>query len=167
MTKEVLIRFDRCVGCRSCQLACAAAHSEAKTLFGAVMAGEKPRSRVFVHQAGERKGPLSCRHCQDAPCIDACMAGAMHRRADGTVTNVGGVGVCTACWMCVMVCPYGAVVSDAAGTSAVKCDRECVDVGGVPACVRACPTGALIYGEVDEFAARRREAALRRVWAPG
>lgn len=162
MPKQVLIRFERCLGCRSCQLACAVAHSEAKTLFGAVLNGETPRARIFVHRAGERKAPLNCRHCQDAPCIDACIAGAMHRRDDGTVTNVGGEQSCTACWMCVMVCPYGAVRSDAAGTAAVKCDRECLDGRGVPACVRACPTGALVYAEVDAFSAGRREDALLR-----
>jgi len=165
LAKQVLILFDRCVGCRSCQLACAVAHSEARNLFGAVVGGEKPRSRVFVHQAGARKGPLNCRHCQDAPCIDACITGAMHRREDGTVTNVGGAQTCTACWMCLMVCPYGAVVGDEAGTAAVKCDRECKNTAGVPACVKACPTGALTYGEVDDFSARRREDVLRRVLA--
>ncbi|WP_078060690.1 4Fe-4S dicluster domain-containing protein [Desulfotomaculum copahuensis] len=160
MPKQVLIRFERCVGCRSCQLACAVAHSEAKSLYGAVLNGEKPRARVFVHQAGEHKAPLNCRHCQDAPCIDACIAGAMHRKADDTVTNIGGEQYCTACWMCVMVCPYGAVRSDAAGTMAVKCDRECKDDQGVPACVRACPTGALVYAEVDAYSAGRRQGVL-------
>lgn len=165
MPKQVLIDFDRCLGCRSCQLACAVAHSDAESLFGAVLSGERPRSRIFVHQAGERKAPLNCRHCQDAPCIDACITGAMYRREDGTVVNTGGAQECTACWMCVMVCPYGAVVGDAAGTRAVKCDLECRNARGVPACVRACPTGALTYGEVDGFSARRREDVLLRILA--
>ncbi|SHI36702.1 4Fe-4S dicluster domain-containing protein [Desulfofundulus thermosubterraneus] len=162
MPKEVLIRYDRCLGCRSCQLACAVAHSSAGNLFGAVLNGEKPRTRIFVHQVGGYKAPLNCRHCQDAPCIDACIAGAMHKKGDGTVTNVGGEQQCTACWMCVMVCPYGIIRSDAEGTMALKCDRECRDETGIPACVRACPTGALVYDEVDDYSGRRRLDVLHR-----
>ena len=51
MPKEILVRYDRCVGCKSCELACAVAHSEARTLLGAVMSEEKPLKRIFVHQA--------------------------------------------------------------------------------------------------------------------
>ncbi|MGB9804526.1 4Fe-4S dicluster domain-containing protein [Desulfofundulus sp.] len=163
MPKEVLIRFDRCLGCRSCQLACAVAHSSAGSLLAAVSNGEKPRARIFVHQVGGYKAPLNCRHCLDAPCIDACIAGAMHRREDGTVTNVGGEQQCTACWMCVMVCPYGVIRSDARGTMALKCDLECRGETGIPACVRACPTGALVYDEVDGYSGRRRFDVLNRV----
>ncbi|HUW65751.1 MAG TPA: hypothetical protein VMW83_13875 [Spirochaetia bacterium] len=55
------------------------------------------------------------------------------------------------------------MASDAAGTTAVKCYRECKDVQGVPAIVNACPTGALAYVEVDGFSARQRDDVLRRV----
>ncbi len=41
--KEIFVRLDRCQGCRSCQLACAVAHSQSKTLFGAVA---KPQPRL-------------------------------------------------------------------------------------------------------------------------
>jgi carbon-monoxide dehydrogenase iron sulfur subunit len=168
MKKDVLVRYERCLGCRSCQLACAAAHSRAGTLLGAVLAGERPRSRIFVHQAGDGKAPLNCRHCQDAPCLDACIAGAMRRREDGTVVNMGGEQKCVACWMCVMVCPYGVIRSDEAGTAALKCDRECLDSDGVPACVRACPTGALVFTEVDNYSEQRRKDVLERVFGrPG
>jgi len=161
--KEVLINFDRCLGCHSCELACAVSHSRAGGLFGAVLSGEKPRTRIFVHQTGTKKAPLNCRHCSDAPCIDACIAGAMYRKEDGPVTNVGGEQQCTACWMCIMVCPYGVVRSDGAGTAALKCDRDCLDKRGIPACVRACPAGALVYAEVDDFSRQRREGVLKHI----
>ncbi|WP_243113788.1 hypothetical protein [Desulfofundulus salinus] len=56
MQKEVLINFDRCLGCRSCQLACAVAHSTAGNLLGAVLNGEKPRTRIFRAPGGRAKG---------------------------------------------------------------------------------------------------------------
>lgn len=158
--KEVLVNVERCLGCRSCELACAVAHSESKNLLGAVGEVQRPLKRIYVHQAGSKKVPLSCRHCEEAPCIDACIAGAMHRTAGGVVTNVGGPSECTGCWMCVMVCPYGVIRSEVDRRAALKCDRDCLNDAGVPACVRACPTGALKFVEVDHFSREKREYFL-------
>lgn len=158
--KEVLVNLERCMGCRSCELACAVAHSDSKTLLGAIVEVKKPLKRIFVHQVGEKKVPLNCRHCEEAPCIDACISGAMHRTAEGVVTNEGGEAGCTGCWMCVMVCPYGVIRTRVSEKIALKCDRLCLDQEGIPVCVRACPTGALTYVEVDEFSRRKRQQFL-------
>jgi carbon-monoxide dehydrogenase iron sulfur subunit len=56
-----------------------------------------------------------------------------------------------------MICPYGVVGREKERKIAVKCDR-CPDLE-VPACVQACPTRALIYGEADSFGADIRKAA--------
>lgn len=157
MKKELLIRYDRCLGCCSCELACAAAHSEAGTIIEAVLAGEKLLSRIFVNQVRDKKVPLNCRHCEDAPCIDACITGAMHRDSSGAVTNEGGSGRCTGCWMCIMVCPYGVIRSDLVERKAVKCDRACLNEGGVPACVAACPAGALLFAPPGEISHEKRK----------
>lgn len=160
MENEILIHYRRCLGCRSCELACAAAHSKAGSVIGAILAGEKPAHRIFVSQSGDNKAPLNCRHCEDAPCIDACITGAMHRDQSGAVVNEGGTGRCTGCWMCVMVCPYGVIRSDLLQRRAVKCDRACLDESGIPACVRSCPTGALVFAPVKEVGAARRKEFL-------
>ncbi len=162
MVKEVLIRYERCVGCLSCELACAVAHSESKTLFGAIGEAKRPLKRIFVHQAGAKKVPLNCRHCGEAPCLDACIAGSMYRTGDGIVTNEGGERPCVGCWMCVMVCPYGVIRSQLDEKLAVKCDRNCLDDAGVPACVRACPTGALVYDSIEGFSEDRRKEFLAK-----
>jgi len=160
LKNEILMRYERCLGCRSCELACAAAHSQAGSIIGAILAGEKPANRVFVSQVGDTKVPLNCRHCEDAPCIDACITGAMHREPSGAVTNEGGTSRCTGCWMCVMVCPYGVIRSDLIQRRAVKCDLACLDDGGIPACVRSCPTGALVLAPVEEISSARRKQFL-------
>lgn len=153
---EILIRYERCLGCHSCELACAVAHTPGKTLIAALAAAPPPRKRLFVEQGDGHRLPFVCRHCEEAYCVDACISGAMHRRPDGTVTNEGGLHSCVGCWMCVMACPYGVIQADYQKREALKCDRECLTASGTPACVAACPMGALVYTTVDEFAQDRR-----------
>ena len=66
---------------------------------------------------------------------------------------------CVGCLMCVMVCPFGAITEVPAARKVVKCDR-CRDLDYVPACVAACPTKALEFTEVQEFARSGRQAFL-------
>jgi len=145
--KEIFVRLDRCVGCRSCQLACAVEHSTSKTLFGAISEMPLPRYRLYVEAAAGQKVPLLCRHCDPAPCLEACISGAIFRDERGAV--LGRDDRCVGCWTCIMVCPYGVVGRRKERKVAVKCDR-CPD-RGVPACVEACPTKALVYVEAEEF----------------
>ncbi|CEP67542.1 4Fe-4S ferredoxin-type, iron-sulphur binding domain [Moorella glycerini] len=160
MHREILIRFDRCLGCLSCEIACAIAHAEEQTLLGAITQPKPPQKRIYVEQVESRKAPVTCRHCQEAYCIDACIAGAMHRTEEGVVTNLGREQKCIGCWMCVMVCPYGVIRRDGEQRIALKCDRQCLDDQKVPACVRACPTKALVFTTVEEFEAEKRHQYL-------
>ncbi len=178
--KEVLVNIERCLGCRSCEIACAVQHSRSKNLFSAIREPGRPRRRVHVEAAalaeagGEIEGgagvgvlvraqarpfPLQCRHCQDAPCVDACMTGAMHFEPDGRVVN--DPDRCVGCWMCLMVCPFGAITTQQQPKLALKCDR-CPDLSQ-PACVSACPTHALTFAEPDAFAQTKREHVTVRI----
>jgi carbon-monoxide dehydrogenase iron sulfur subunit len=56
---------------------------------------------------------------------------------------------CRGCWMCVMACPFGAVIPSAGYKVAIKCDA-CMHMEE-PACVASCPTGALVYGDEDTY----------------
>lgn len=151
--KEVFVRLDRCVGCRTCQLACAVEHSASKDLFAAIAETPLPRYRLFVEPAQDHKIPLTCRHCDPAPCLDACIAGAIYRDERGNVLQKDER--CVGCWTCIMVCPYGVVGRKRESKIAVKCDR-CPD-REVPACVEACPTKALMYAEAETFGAEVRK----------
>ncbi len=154
--KRILVDAPRCLGCHTCELACAVAHSKTRTLFGAVLAGERPPVAVDVLQHASTRFPLQCRHCSDAPCTKVCMAGALVRdEATGGVLCIEER--CIGCMMCAMVCPFGAV-GESPSHKAVKCDL-CAHTGeGVPSCVAACPTGALSFEEVEGFSDRRRRA---------
>lgn len=155
--KQVLVDIKICLGCRSCELACAVEHSHTKNLFEAVQENPRPRNRVFVESAGGKSFPIQCRHCDDSPCTRACMSGAISK--DSSTGVVGhNPEKCVGCWMCVIVCPFGAITTDGEKHLAVKCDR-CPD-RDKPACVTACPTKALVYQEVDRFAKGVRQQYL-------
>jgi len=151
--KEVFVHLDRCMGCRSCQLACATEHSASKNLFQAVTETPQPRYRLYVERADGKNLPITCRHCDPAPCLEACIAGALSRDDKGAVIHQESR--CIGCWSCLMVCPYGVVGRKQEERLAVKCDR-CRD-RDVPACVSACPTKALVYADPEEFASKVRK----------
>jgi carbon-monoxide dehydrogenase iron sulfur subunit len=61
---------------------------------------------------------------------------------------------CVGCWMCIMVCPFGAISRQE--SVALKCDL-CPDREDSFACVEACPTNALFVGTWDEFKEKLRQ----------
>jgi carbon-monoxide dehydrogenase iron sulfur subunit len=155
--KRVWVDKDRCLGCKTCELQCAIERNSAsRTLAGAGQESPKPVARVGVFGATGRSFPIQCRHCDDAVCVKACPSGAMQSHPEKGNIFVDQAK-CRACWMCVMTCPFGAVIPSGAFKAAIKCDA-CMHMEE-PACVSSCPTGALLYGDeasYDEVLARRR-----------
>ena len=160
--KEIFVHVNRCLGCRTCEIACAVEHSQSKRLFGAISEHPTPRRRLFVEWvAPEYKLPILCRHCEDAPCMHACISGAISRTPEGVI--ITDEAKCIGCWTCVMVCPYGVIGRHPETHTAYRCDR-CPDQDE-PTCVSACPTGALVYRTVPEFSAGVRRAAAAKMLA--
>ncbi len=158
--REIFVRFDRCVGCRSCELACAVAHSQAKSLVGAIGEIPRPRRRLYVERLEGRNVPFLCRHCEDAPCVKSCQTGALSQDPlTGVVSH--HPTRCVGCWLCVMVCPYGVISREEERRIAVKCDR-CIERSS-PACVDACPTRALVFVEEEAYARMIRRESLAQV----
>ena len=163
--KEIFVRPDRCMGCHSCRLACAVEHSESKSLYGAIAEHPQPKPRVFVEWVQpENRVPVVCRHCEDAPCMYACIAGAIYRTEENVVMT--NSDKCIGCWTCVMVCPYGVIGRHLEEHKAYRCDR-CPD-RQTPACVEACPSNALVYSSVEDFSKeKRREASAEMLSGEG
>lgn len=158
--KEIFVKTQLCTGCRSCQLACAVEHSQSKTLFAALAESPGVRSRVYVEWLDSgAKVPVLCRHCEDAPCVNACIAGAITRSESGAV--ITEKDKCIGCWTCVMVCPYGVIGRETVAGKAYRCDR-CPDLD-TPACVSACPTAALSFETVTAHSRAKRKAASREL----
>ena len=139
--KVIGVHIDRCTGCKTCELYCASERgSEGKSLLKAVQETPVPQPRLRVEGGTEIAFPLQCRHCLDAPCLDACLAGALVRD-EKTNLVVIREDRCIACWTCTAFCPYGVIFSWPERKIALKCDR-CGYMEG-PVCVDVCPTRAL------------------------
>ena len=163
--KEIFVRMDRCMGCHSCELACAVEHSASRSLYGAMTESPRPKPRVYVEFVPPSSpAPIVCRHCEDAPCMHACIAGAIRRTGEGVV--ITRADKCIGCWTCVMVCPYGVIGRQLEEHKAYRCDR-CPD-RDVPACVDGCPTRALVYSSVRDFSRSvRRKASTEMLVGQG
>ena len=163
--KRLYVRPELCTGCKTCELACAIEHSNSKNLLGAMLESPPPHPRLYIEAFAASpfdvlKLPMTCRHCDPAPCIAACIPQAMHRSPEDVVTNVGGLHACIACSMCVMMCPFGMIARAPAPDGkvmALKCDL--CPGRDTPACVASCPEAALLFLEGDEFAHDSRQRA--------
>lgn len=144
MKKQLYYNVDKCLACKSCEIACSIAHSASKDLFQAIREEELSLSRKKIYAAGNKSYPVSCRHCQDPKCVDACMARALAYDAERGMV-IHDERRCVGCWMCVMVCPYGAIRPNIKTKIPVRCDK-CKD-RDEPACVKACPTHAILWQE--------------------
>lgn len=149
MRGSVFVDSELCMGCKRCELACAVAHSTSKDLLEAIAELPRPQSRVQVDRLGEFNVPLQCRHCENAQCVAICPTGAMQRLGkDGPV--IIDHELCVGCRSCVVVCHYGVPRMSDYGKALIKCDMciERLDKDEEPACVEACPTGALVFKEI-------------------
>lgn len=144
------------MGCRSCEIGCAVQHSKEKALFSAVLQSPPPMKRLFVESTDEMRMPIICRHCEDAPCLRACISGCLYRDEKGFVRRKKER--CIGCWTCMMMCPFGVITRDKEKHIAVKCDR-CHKLD-VPACVNACPTGALVLADIDAVPKEKRNRVI-------
>lgn len=143
-TRSMVIDMDHCVRCDDCVRACERSH-EGNPRF--IRHGKTQGKWMVAH---------ACMHCVDPVCMIGCPTGAIHRTATGVV--IINDRTCIGCATCANSCPYdniqmveirdtrGRRVNDpATGTpivKATKCDLCATQYGG-PACVRACPHGAL------------------------
>ncbi len=94
---------------------------------------------------------VSCNHCQDPICVQACPSTAMNQDEHGIVSV--NPDKCLGCRYCEWACPYSAPQFDESLGQMTKCDfcREELEQGGLPACAAGCPTRALQFGEYDEL----------------
>ena len=137
----------RCIGCHGCEVSCKAENDVPlgnfirQTIYEDV--GEFPKvARMFL--------PMSCQHCEDAPCLKACPCGALHKEIGGTVAI--NYEACCGHGNCVDVCPYGAIYLDPAAKQAVKC-HNCyhrVENDMAPACAETCPSDAIHFGDLND-----------------
>lgn len=167
---------SKCKGCKKCEIACAEAHYNL-TRKEILKNRKYLEPRIKVYKSDDLKMPIQCRHCQNAPCAKVCPTGAIVH--DGNVVRVRHQ-FCVGCKMCVMACPFGAIVvadkdpvfgdnSPVHTTRAValKCDQceewRAKNGKEVSACVEACKFGALQFLTVEEYRAMKMAQAMKNV----
>ncbi len=162
--KVIGVHLDRCTGCKTCELYCAVDRaSSGKTLLTAVQETPKPQARVRVEGNNDMPMALQCRHCLKAPCVEACLTGALTRDAKTNMVVVQE-DRCIACWTCTMFCPYGVIYPWPERQFALKCDR-CAYME-TPVCVESCPCKALELvdvGDYDQLLRRKREEVAGKI----
>lgn len=150
-----------CSGCKTCQVACQEAHDlPAEMLWRQVTqygggSWEQDATGIYVPKGVFRYFvSVSCNHCANPACVEACPTGAMVKNPDtGIVTS--DPDVCIGCATCAEACPYGAPQLSAEESRIMKCDMcsLLLEAGEEPACVQACPTRALHHGTLEELQA--------------
>jgi formate dehydrogenase iron-sulfur subunit len=161
-----------CIGCKACEIACKQWNqlpSDAIQWTGnsydntVTLSSTTWRHVMFVEKSDvNRFAPrwlmLSdvCKHCGNAPCLEACPTGALFRTEFNTV--VVQQDICNGCGYCVPACPFGVVDLNPIDGKAHKCTL-CYDrlKGGLePACAKSCPTDSIQFGEISDLQARAR-----------
>jgi anaerobic carbon-monoxide dehydrogenase iron sulfur subunit len=148
--KVLRIEYEKCTGCRLCELVCAVKHDH-------VSNPTRSRIRVIKWEAEGIYVPISCQQCEDAPCAMACPAKALSRNMDMGRVELD-YNKCIGCRTCVSVCPFGAMHFVAADRKVIKCDL----CDGDPQCVRFCDVKAVnLVDAGDVSLSKGREAAKR------
>lgn len=136
--KRVFVNIDRCIACRTCSAACNYSHPEHRPTVG------------YGELREDVRLPFICRHCDDPQCMASCPRDAIRQLDNGAIKRMNML--CTGCGSCALACPFGVIEPEVRSYIISKCDlcAARLEEGKEPACVMACPTGALTFEEVDE-----------------
>ncbi|MCP4221025.1 MAG: cyclic nucleotide-binding domain-containing protein [bacterium] len=145
----IIARPDRCVSCRSCEIACAVAKSGSHKLGSAIYEKPLPVKRIHVRKVLNGSEPVirpeHCTHCKAAPCLNSCKFVAIKRDVmSGTIAIV--TDKCVGCGLCARACPFDVISmirTKGKRKVALKC-TYCSEHQDGPACVRSCPTNTLV-----------------------
>ena len=154
MEKVLQVDIEKCVGCRTCEVACSLKN-----------AGEcnPTRSRIRViryEKTGQYHNyvPMVCQQCSDPLCMEACPVNCISRDTD-TGALVIDAETCVGCKVCLMACPIGGVSIDPVTNVAFKCDL----CGGDPECVKICDLEAITYVPKDVMDLAMKRAKSQRL----
>jgi carbon-monoxide dehydrogenase iron sulfur subunit len=145
--KKVYVKEEVCIGCHLCEVYCQLKHAGTRDLVKAFKLKPPPPARLRVDERGVVSLSVRCQHCEDAPCIQACLTGALSRDPESGMVRVDEER-CIGCWTCLLVCPLAAIKPDIEQKKALKCDL--CQGEEIPVCVANCPNEALVYVEVPE-----------------
>jgi len=160
-----LIDISKCIGCKACQSACMEWNDLRDTVGTCDGTYDNPRDltdtswTVMRFFEVEPDGKLEwlirkdgCMHCADPGCLKACPApGAIVQYSNGIVDF--HQEHCIGCGYCITGCPFNVPRISKKDSKAYKCTlcSDRVAVGLEPACVKTCPTGAIVFGSKEDM----------------
>lgn len=134
MGKILMISPEKCIGCRTCELACS---------FKKTQEFNPKNSAVSIlsYEEAAISVPMMCMQCEDASCKKVCPVNAISMDENGAV--VINSDKCIGCKMCISACPIGNITYNSREKRIIKCDL----CGGNPSCAELCPSGAIEFRE--------------------
>lgn len=144
---------NKCVGCCVCEYACS-------------MVKEKTFNPTKSRIRAVRLNPLvnlavTCRLCEDPPCVAACPRDALTQSEETGIIMVDEEA-CNGCGWCIEACDYGAIMLHPETKVVYLCDL-CQEIGK-PQCVEWCPEEALELVTSDVLAQKARRSAVRKLF---
>jgi len=157
-----LIDVSKCIGCKACQIACSEWNDLRDDIGSTHGVYDNPMDLTadswtvmrYTEYDNPATGELEwlirkdgCMHCEDPGCLKACPSpGAIVQYANGIVDFQEEH--CIGCGYCVTGCPFDVPRISKKDNKAYKCTlcSDRVAIGQEPACVKTCPTGAIMFG---------------------
>jgi tetrathionate reductase subunit B len=154
----MVIDITKCNACYSCFIACKdeywdndyPPYSSAQPMHGqSWIRIEKKEGGTYPHVRVSYM-PIPCMQCDAAPCVKAAKNGAAYRRSDGIVVidpeKAAGQR------QIVDACPYSVIFWNEEKQLPQKCTFciQRLELGEIPRCVQACPSKAMIFGDLDD-----------------
>ncbi|MCC6590016.1 MAG: 4Fe-4S dicluster domain-containing protein [Bryobacterales bacterium] len=159
MSYAILFDSTKCIGCRSCETACA--EKWGNPYNDQIAAQEKLSAQKLttIQTKGERYMRKLCMHCLEPACASACPVSALHKTAEGPV--VYDAEKCIGCRYCMTACAFGvpSYEWDKRAPKIRKCNmcEERQSKGKPTACTEACPQAATLTGERDKIIAEAKK----------
>lgn len=150
MANILMIDYEKCTGCRLCELVCSVKHE-------GVSNPTRSRIKIVKWEMEGRFIPMSCQQCESAPCQAVCPVKAISRDENLNRVDID-YDICIGCRICVAVCPFGSITYDTLAKRAIKCDF----CDGDPACVKFCETGAIQYVDASVVSSVKQRAAAEK-----
>lgn len=155
----MVVDISKCNGCYNCFLACKdefcgneyLPYSTSQPMIGQYWMNIIERERGQYPKVKVAYIPVPCMHCENPVCIKAAQDGAIYKREDGIV--IIDPEKAKGHKELINACPYRVIFWNEEKQVAQKCTMcaHLLDKGyKEPRCVEACPTAALVFGDLDD-----------------